>query len=216
MTETPKPPAPPPPGEETAFQFSGYAEGTAARTIPDGVGFWPRVGARLIDTLIHSAVAIGAGMLLRAVMVPAPATAVDLNTLAGRLAGASPMNFLVGFLGFAAYHTICEGLHGSSLGKLLLGQVVVTDQVRPCGLRAAFIRSFAYLADILFFGLIGYLSMRRTRLQKRFGDNWAGTFVAHRAQVPISTLRGRFGGVLALALAVDSAILMAYLAIKMR
>jgi uncharacterized RDD family membrane protein YckC len=119
---------------------------------------------------------------------------------------------------FAAYHTVCEGLHGSSLGKFLLGQVVVTDQVRPVGLRAAFIRSLAYYVDTLFLGLIGYLAMRKTRLAKRHGDNWAGTFVTRRSQVPIATLRstGRFAGALALALAVDAAILMAWYVVKMR
>ncbi|MGH9557492.1 MAG: RDD family protein [Terriglobales bacterium] len=208
-------PPPPPFTDDTTAQYSGYAGATRASTIPDGVGFWPRAGARVIDTLLHSVIAVAAGSFMRTVVFSAPATALDLDTLAARLAGSSPLNFLVGFLGFVAYHTVCEGLHGSSLGKFLLGQVVVTDQVRPCGLRAALIRSLAYLVDILFFGLVGYLAMRRTRLQKRHGDNWAGTFVARRSQVPIGSLRGRFGGVLALALAVDAAILMAYFAIKM-
>ncbi len=208
------PPSPPPFSDDTTAAYSGYAGATRAPTIPDGVGFWPRVGARFIDTLVHTAVAIVVVMLMRSVMGSAPAPPGGLDTLAGRLAGASPLSFLVGYLGFVAYHTICEGRHGSSLGKFLLGMVVVTDQVQPCGLRAAFIRSLAYLLDILFFGLIGYLAMRRTRLQKRFGDNWAGTFVARRLQVPVSTLRGSFGSVLALALAADAAILMAWYVVR--
>lgn len=210
------PPQVPPSGsDDTTAMYSGYVDAERASTVPDGVGFWPRAGARIIDTLAHTAVAIAAGTLLRTVVFSAPAPAMDLENVAGRLVNVSLVNFLVGFLGFAAYHSICEGLHGSSLGKRLLGQVVVTNQVQPCSLRSAFIRSLAYVLDVMFFGLIGYLSMRRTRLQKRFGDNWAGTFVARRTQIPMGALRGGFGGVLALAVGVDAAIVMAYLALKM-
>jgi uncharacterized RDD family membrane protein YckC len=211
---TPPPAAPPP--QDSTSAYSGYVDGTRASTIPDGVGFWPRAGARIIDTLLHVCVSVAVTVLARILFTSAPAPSVDLNTLAGRLAASSPLNFLAGYLGFVAYHTICEGMHGSTLGKLLLGQMVVDDRVQPCTLRAAFIRSLVYVVDILLFGLIGYLSMRRTRLQKRFGDHWAGTFVARRLQVPVGALRGRFGAVLALALAVDAAVVMAYIALRMR
>jgi hypothetical protein len=60
--------------------------------------------------------------------------------------------------------------------------------------------------------------MQKTRLQKRHGDNWAGTFVARRTQVPVGSLRstGRFLMVVTLGLGADAAIMMAYLATKLR
>ncbi len=216
MSDAPKPP--PPPGEETAFQFSGYAEPTVGSAIPNGVSFGPRLGARIIDTLVHFGVAAGSALAMAVVVVvTADVTGSNAEAIIDKVDRESPMDFVVAVLGFVVYHTLCEGLHGSSLGKMLLGQVVVTDQVKPCGLRAALIRSLAYFVDGLFFGAVGYLAMKKTRLQKRYGDNWAGTFVARRTQVPISSLRGtgRFFGVLALALAVDFAVFIAWDVVKM-
>ncbi|MGH9601861.1 MAG: RDD family protein [Terriglobales bacterium] len=213
------PQSPPPPlADDSTAQYSGYVGGTRASTIPDGVGFWPRVGARIIDSSVHTLAGLVTGVILGVMAAVATAAAGgNLDALAAKLDRSSPLDYVIGFLGFLAYHTICEGLHGSSLGKMLLGQVVVTDQVQPCGLPAAFKRNLAYLVDALFFGAIGYIEMQKTRLAKRHGDNWAGSFVARRSQVPMGILRGtgRFLGVLLLALVVDSAILMAYFAIKM-
>ncbi len=214
------PPAPPPPpiGDDTTAQYSGYVEGARVGTIPDGVEFLPRAGARLIDTLLHIGVGAGSALVMAVMVIAtAAATGSDADVIIEKIDRESPMDFVVAVLGFVAYHTLCEGLHGSSLGKMLLGQVVVTDLVKPCGLRAALIRSLAYFVDGLFFGAIGYLAMKKTRLQKRHGDNWADTFVARRTQVPISSLRGtgRFFAVLALALAVDFAILIAWDVVKM-
>ena len=217
MSEAPKPP-PPPPTDETDFQFGGYVEGAAARTIPDGVGFWPRFLARIIDTVAHTMVGLMTWLMM-GVMVgtSAAATGGDIQAIVRKMETSSPLDFVVAIVGFVAYHTILEGLHGSSLGKMLLGQVVVTDQVQPCGVGAAFIRSVAYFVDGLFFGVVGYLEMKKTRLEKRHGDNWAHTFVARRIQVPINALRGtgRFVLVLLLALAVDSAIHMTWIVVKM-
>lgn len=215
--QTPPPAQPPPFSDDTTAAYSGYVGGVRSSTIPDGVGFGPRFVARVIDTLVHSVAAVSAGMLMRVIVFSSSTTSVDLATVGQRLGSLAAGDVLAGMVAFAAYHTVCEGLHGSSLGKFLLGQVVVTDQVRPCGLRAALIRSLAYYVDTLFLGLIGYLEMRKTRLAKRHGDNWADTFVARRSQVPIGTLRstGRFLGVLALALAVDSAILITWYVVKM-
>ncbi len=216
MSEAPKPP--PPPEDVTAFQFSGYAEGAVGSAIPNGVSFGPRLLARIIDTVAHTMVGLMTGLMMGIMVgISAAATGGDFQAIVRKMEASSPMDFVVGIAGFVAYHTILEGLHGSSLGKLLLGQVVVTDNLQPCGVGAAFIRSLAYFVDALFFGAIGYLEMQKTRLEKRHGDNWAHTFVARRIQVPISALRGtgRFVLVLLLALAVDSAIHMTWFVVKM-
>ncbi len=205
-------------GDDTTAQYSGYVEGAMVGTIPNGVDFLPRVAGRVIDTLVHFGVAAGSALaMVVVVMVTAAASGSNAEAILDKIDRESPVDFVVAVLGFVVYHTLCEGLHGSSLGKMLLGQVVVTDQVKPCGLRAALIRSLAYFVDGLFFGAIGYLAMKKTRLQKRHGDNWAGTFVARRTQVPISSLRstGRFLAVLALALVVDFGVFLAWDVVKM-
>ncbi len=193
---------------EPTFHFGGYLDDKPG---PDGVGFWPRAGARIIDTILHTLVGIVAGLAFGIMLGIATAlTGSDPAPLIQK-AGTSPiLAFLAGITGHVAYHTICEGLHGSTLGKMLLGQVVLTDDLQPCGPRSALIRSLAYYVDTLFFGAVGYLVMNKTRQMKRHGDNWADTFVTRRAEVSPDQLRstGRFVAVLVLAMAMDAAIAM--------
>jgi uncharacterized RDD family membrane protein YckC len=109
--------------------------------------------------------------------------------------------FILTLLGGIAYHTICDGLHGSTVGKLVLQMVVVREDGTPCDLSAALKREIAYFFDALFFGLIGYVSMKKSPQEQRYGDHWAHTIVCKRAAVAPQYLRGtgRFVGALALA-----------------
>ena len=97
---------------------------------------------------------------------------------------------MAALLGSILLEAICEGLHGSTPGKYLLGIVVVREDGTPCRLGAAFIRSFAYLIDSLFFGLIGYFAMQKTPQQQRHGDEWAHTIVCRRSWLAQQNLRG--------------------------
>jgi uncharacterized RDD family membrane protein YckC len=110
-------------------------------------------------------------------------------------------------LGSVAYHTICEGVHGSTIGKRLLGIVVVQEDGNPCRLKPALIRSLAYYIDSLFFGVIGYMAMNKTPQEQRHGDDWAHTVVCRRSDVAQHTLRsgGQFARALLFAAMVDSA-----------
>ena len=60
------------------------------------------------------------------------------------------------------------------------------------------IRSFAYLVDALFFGLVAYHAMKKTAQQQRYGDEWAHTIVCRRDRAPQQSLRS--GSWLALAI----------------
>ena len=86
--------------------------------------------------------------------------------------------------------TLCEGLHGSTVGKILLSMVVVQEDGSPCRLKSALVRSLAYLVDSLFFGVVGYFAMQRTIRNQRYGDSWAETVVCKRSTLPAGTLRG--------------------------
>jgi uncharacterized RDD family membrane protein YckC len=101
-------------------------------------------------------------------------------------------------LGSVVYEIICEAGHGSTLGKLALGMTVVQEDGTPCRVKPAVIRSFAYLIDGIFFGLIGYLEMQKTPQEQRHGDVWAHTIVCKRSILPPQTLRGPGRFVLAL------------------
>jgi uncharacterized RDD family membrane protein YckC len=124
-----------------------------------------------------------------------------------RAAGASV--FIFSLLAGVAYHTICEGLHGSTVGKLALQMVVVTEGGTPCDLDAALKREIAYFFDALFFGLIGYVSMKKSQQEQRYGDHWAQTIVCKRAAVAPQYLRDtrRFAAVLALAALANAALM---------
>jgi uncharacterized RDD family membrane protein YckC len=169
--------------DPTNFTVGGY---TGPSHAIEGVGFWPRVAARLIDSVVLAASAYLAGDLF---------VAIAKHRVNGIIV------FIFSLLGGVAYYTICEGMHGSTLGKLALQMVVVTEGGTPCDLGAALKREVAYFFDGLFFGLIGYVSMKKSPQEQRYGDHWAQTIVCKRAAVAPQYLRsgGRFAAVLALA-----------------
>jgi uncharacterized RDD family membrane protein YckC len=155
-----------------------------------GVSFWPRVGARLIDTAIHYFVAICSGFLVGIlVAIVAALRHTSSQTLLGHQTNSIAL-FAFSMLGFVALEAICEGFHGSTPGKLLLSMVVVQEDGSPCRPGSAWIRSFGYIIDALFFGLIGYLNMQKNPQQQRHGDEWAHTIVCRRADVAPQNLRG--------------------------
>ncbi len=126
--------------------------------------------------------------------------------------------FVAALLGSVAYEVICESLHGSTLGKLTLFMVVVQEDGTPCRFKSAVIRSFAYFLDAMFFGIIGYLAMKESAQQQRHGDNWAHTVVCKRSDVKAENRRGarRFVLALLLAAAVDAALVMSGLVIRIQ
>jgi len=138
--------------------------------------------------------------------------------IAGAVAGRSPswmqqhlsgFSFAALFFGLAGailFHATCEGLHGSTPGKLILGQVVLSEDGMPCSFKAALGRSCAYLIDALFLGAVAYLAMSGTPLQQRHGDKWFHTAVCKRSEVDPTRLRsgGRFVAALAIALLVNA------------
>jgi uncharacterized RDD family membrane protein YckC len=175
------------------------------------VGFWRRAAARGIDTVLHwvvsLVVAFGIGSYFGVV-----------ERLTGRSAAAAiqPMQrvtftaLALSLLGFAIYGTIAEGLHGSTLGKQLLGVVVLRENKTPCGFIAALGRSLAYFIDSLLFGLVGAYAMSGNRMEQRYGDQWCRTVVVRKRSVPQGLLRSdlRFVGVVFLAAIADGLVVL--------
>jgi uncharacterized RDD family membrane protein YckC len=193
--------------------FGGYSEPLSGL---QGVTFWPRLLARVIDIGVHYIAALLAGFLFALILAiaagGAPPVAVVQRTFQNNFAV-----FVAGLLGLFAYNVICTSVHGSTLGKLLLSMQVIQDDGSPCRPKSAIIRELGYFVDALFFGLIGYYAMREDPEQKRHGDQWADTIVCKRAQVPSASRRPGMQFVLGLLLgiAADIALLMTGLLIQM-
>jgi uncharacterized RDD family membrane protein YckC len=181
-----------------AFTLGGYA-GQPGEI--EGAGFGVRLGARLIDIVVHIFVNLLVGMALGFIVgVYAGMTHRPFAELWAPAARTGAIGFLSGIVGALAYHAFSEGLGGSTVGKRALSLKVVREDGSPCGLTAALIRSAAYLLDALFFGLIGYFAMQKSRQQQRYGDQWAHTVVCKLDQAPGAPLNlalGVFVGVVA-------------------
>ena len=86
-------------------------------------------------------------------------------------------NLLVGLL----YHILLEGTYGQTLGKKLLGIVVVREDGEQCTYTAATIRTVLRFVDWLPVAyLIGFASISLTERHQRLGDLLAGTVVVSR------------------------------------
>ena len=166
-----------------------------------GAGFWIRVLARLIDTCVSGAIGLFTGLVAGITLVILQSSSIIEPGWLHRIQGIHLETLAASLMGVAFYHTLCEGIHGATLGKLICGlSVLKEDHLTPCGLKAAVIRSFAYFVDAFFFGLVAYLSMEKTALQQRHGDHWGGTVVVKKSQVPAESRRSglRFLGAFAL------------------
>jgi uncharacterized RDD family membrane protein YckC len=202
------PSAVPPAPDPTDFTLGGY---TGPSRVIEGVSFWPRVAARLIDIVVLVFLASLAGALFGVVLtIVATSTGQPVGLMIAKYRAAGVAVFVCSVLAGVAYHTICEGLHGSTVGKLALQMVVVSEGGTPCDLGGALKREVAYFFDALFFGLIGCVSMKKGPQEQRYGDRWAQTIVCKRAAVAPQYLRGgrRFTAVFLLVALANVALVM--------
>jgi len=194
--------------------LSGYA----AVSLPGlrGVPFGPRLLARIIDFFFNYIVARAAGILFGVLLAIASGGRVPLAVL-HRLSQTHVPIFIAGVLGSFAYFVICETVHGSTLGKLVLSMQVVQEDGSRCRLKSAIIRELGYFVDALFFGIIGYFAMKDEAEHQRYGDQWADTMVCKRSDVPLESRQDGTRFVLGLMLGtfVNMAILMVGALIQM-
>jgi len=103
--------------------------GEAGDQVPDTaeyMGFWRRVGARAIDTAFHWLITfvvvfvVGVHLFIRQEISGTPA-APSIELMGQRTFAAIAFSLL----GSVMYGAIAEGFHGSTLGKRLLGMVVL-------------------------------------------------------------------------------------------
>jgi uncharacterized RDD family membrane protein YckC len=205
-------------GSTAAYDTMAAAFGGSATPLSgfQGVTFWPRALARIIDFAVHFASATLAGFLFGLILIVAAGGRPPTPVLQ-RLFQPHPVRFLAGILGLLAYNMICTSISGITLGKLLLRMQVIQEDGSPCRPKSAIIRELGYLVDALFFGLVGYFAMREDPEQQRLGDEWGHTIVCQRKQVPSTSQRTGMQFVLGLLLgvAVDMAVMMTGLLIQM-
>jgi uncharacterized RDD family membrane protein YckC len=174
--------------------------GTAA-VDPRVAGFGIRATARVIDMVLAFAVAIISVIIAMIVLAikRQPGSPEAWGQAMGEF---SLWGAAASILGNVLYHSISESVGGASLGKLVCGLRVVSEDFAPVSFRGAAIRSAAFFVDSMFFGWIGYRSMERSALYQRLGDHWGRTAVvktgAFRAagRGPARVLVGLFLGLM--------------------
>ncbi|MBZ5511021.1 MAG: RDD family protein [Acidobacteriia bacterium] len=203
-----------PASSELTFSFGGY--GAEHPSLPTTAGFGIRTAARLIDIGVHWLIALVSGFVFGLfLLIAAGGNQIAVQNAVASLRQRSIIALVLSILGSAMYHTVCEGGYGSTLGKLIMGLVVLGEDGQPCRFRSALGRSFAFYIDSLFFGIIGYMAMKGSPLDQRKGDEWFHTIVAKRKATPAVAVRGlgRFVAVAIVAAVVDAVfVLLGFLA----
>ena len=140
-----------PPGQAPfGYQQQGYGYSYGPAYVY--AGFWPRVGAAILDGLVLSVPLAIIGAIIGAGQVNA---GVSYGYSPGTSAALNLFNTAVG----VAYYAILEGTRGQTLGKMALGiKVVDADTSGFIGVPRGIGRYFARILSAIVFGL-GYLWM---------------------------------------------------------
>jgi uncharacterized RDD family membrane protein YckC len=192
------------------FTLGGYST-TQSLAGLETVGFWPRALARVIDLVLHSCVNMVSGVLVGIMIgIASVLTHQSVAPWVAKIQESRIWTVIAALLGTAAYTMACESISGRTLGKLMLGLVVVQEDGSPCRLKSAVIRNLWYWIDALFFGIVGYMAMQRNSLDQRYGDTSAETIVCKRSSIAPENRRGmgRFLLGFLLGMMFDSAIFM--------
>jgi uncharacterized RDD family membrane protein YckC len=147
-------------------------------------GFGIRAVARILDFIFGLAIGFMAGLLAGTIIIILAAAGVISPGWPERIRGFSLISLSFSLIGNIAYHSICEGIHGATLGKLCCGIRVVTEEMKPSTFKGALIRTLAYFIDALFLGLVAYSSMSKSPLNQRYGDVWGKTAVVKTKMAP--------------------------------
>ena len=94
------------------------------------------------------------------------------------LASGTESGVLLGvFLVLFGYHAVAEGLWGQTVGKRLLGVVVVDEHGQHIGMGTSLLRNFLRVIDGLFYWVVGLVVMLVDDRNQRVGDIAANTVV---------------------------------------
>jgi uncharacterized RDD family membrane protein YckC len=173
---------------------------TDTKPVIEGAGFWIRALARLLEMAYGYLLGSFSGVFAAIALLILQRLSIVEPGWQLRISRGKSLVWLMSLLGVICYQTICEGMCGASVGKLVCGLRVLSEDCSPCRLKQALIRSLAFFFDALVFGAVGYLEMTKTRMKQRHGDHWAKTLVVRRSQVPEVSNRSGLRFFLAIAL----------------
>ena len=142
------------------------ASGTEGEFEP--VGFWPRVGAYILDQLILAAV----GYLIFGSPPSNVTTIPEVLQLMGQRMGYS-------FLISTIYYVGLNGHFGATLGKMVIGAKIVRADGSRIGFGIAFLRMLATMISSLTLG-IGYLMVAFREDKRALHDLIVGTRVIYK------------------------------------
>lgn len=94
-------------------------------------------------------------------------------------------NGFVTVAGHILYATLFEAYWGKTLGKKLVGIVVVTPRLEAIGLGRSALRNLARVVDGLLMYLVGAVLIILSRRRQRFGDRVAGTVVLRESALMV-------------------------------
>ena len=141
-----------------------------------------RLAARIVDVAVHYGVIFYTAICLS--MAAAVVAPHQVDAIVAKLGENTFFGIVLAVLGSVLYHTCMEGMHGSSIGKRLVGLTVVSEEGGPCSLRQGWKRSLAFLLDSFFFGMVGYAAAKNSPSKQRVGDDWADTVVVRTRCLP--------------------------------
>ncbi|WP_233274793.1 RDD family protein [Haladaptatus cibarius] len=103
--------------------------------------------------------------------------ALVVGGVIGGLLGSSGLAILLALAIIFGYHVVLEGLYGQTVGKRLLGIVVVTQHGDPCSMGASVVRNALRIIDAFFHYAVGLVVMLINDDRQRIGDIAANTVV---------------------------------------
>ena len=179
--------------------------------VKKGAGFCIRLGARMIDTFVGIILALFLSTFAGIVFYLLAHNGIIATEWETNIRNFSFLGFFVGLLGAYAYQSTVEGIASTSIGKSICGLRVVNLEGHPISFVAALKRGLAYYWDSLFFGIIGYGSMKKSPLQQRYGDVWARTIVVKKSdftqRAPVGRTKmmiGAFAGLVVWSIAIGA------------
>jgi uncharacterized RDD family membrane protein YckC len=153
-------------------------------------GFGIRFAARLIDGVVGVMVGfIGGGIGGFIVGILASMGHVQGDWLAN-MQRSSLSAYALSMVGGVLYQVTSDAVGGASVGKLILGLRVTSEDLTPCTFKGALIRNTAYFIDAFAFGIPAYVAMSNSMLNQRYGDRWGRTVVMRASAVPPDSRKG--------------------------
>ncbi|MFB9805267.1 RDD family protein [Haladaptatus pallidirubidus] len=103
--------------------------------------------------------------------------ALLVGGVVGGLLGSSALAIFLVLAILLGYHVVLEGLYGQTLGKRLLGIIVVKKNGDPCSMGASVVRNVLRIIDALFHYALALVVMLVNDDRQRIGDIAADTVV---------------------------------------